>query len=224
MRSARERRLEGERKREETLLSELGGALARRATRDVRVRYFSGEEEYLGAYVEAEGLMGPKDTVKAILPVRPFYALLEKELRGHPAIADFLRRSGKRGPQYVCLTNADAVVFNAVQTLGCGMDAARSLEKLVDYARKSGKWVYKSRNIVKNMVMFILKDRVFFEFYSGDTTDFIAALELRDENAVKDFSIWFDQLFGKVRDRKAALAVFERRLAVAARKKGIELV
>jgi len=222
--TASEKRREDEHAREVQLLSELGRGLGMRSSREVRMRYFSDEDEYWAAYLKADLAMGSADILRAILPVRPCNALLDWELRLHPGLAEVNRRTAhRRGPKFRYLTNVDALVSNTCRSLKDPREAAQSLGQILSHAKDSGDWFFKSKSMVKNMVVFIMKDRVFFEFYSGDCTEFIAALELNDERIVEDFSQWFDQLFGPVRDRKKALAVFEKRLIAAARKQGIRL-
>lgn len=167
---------------------------------NVTVRYHEKDPNYWLRIAEIEGKVN-RGEVRRILDVwRPIWGLLDEELNKSLTLRkNYLTdlKLVKRGVIQRYLYNPKMIVHSTAVELKNKEKIVKSLSKFLNFCSENRNEIrIKITHTFENMLVEITPETVILEFFAGQLESG-NAIELNGELAVKDFTIWFDAMYGK---------------------------
>ena len=169
-------------------------------TKEVSVRYFTSDKDYWKIYNEEVAKLGKKDTYKIINNMRWVQGFLPEEIKDRPNIKSMitadvkLLKQGKFKLHH--MVNIQALIQNTINDLKTKEKIKRSIAQLLYYYGRPDLIKHHYITIapeLKNILIVILKESIFFEFYSPiEHTKILSAVQIKSKEITKDFAKWFD--------------------------------
>jgi sugar-specific transcriptional regulator TrmB len=192
---------------------------------EVTVRHFVSDTDYWAVYNSEAEKMKPGETFRIINSVRWALSLLPSEVENRPGIKSMIENDLKRqraGLKIHHIVDPEALVQTIVDDLKSKQKIIESISQMLYYEHLPE--IRKNHLITiapefKNVMIFIMKDSTFFEFYApGNHTEILSAVQIKSKEITKDFSRWFDTYSREKRNPEQDYEKFKAAVLSVARK------
>ena len=166
---------------------------------EVKIRYFTKDKDYWKAYEEARNKLTPADRYSIINSIRLCPSFLFEELDQNPAFKKLLVNLEKdedlKGLKQHYVVDVEALVQRTWNDLKDREKFIESIRKMLSYLGKyKQNYRYTLIKGMRNILIVIMKDSVFFEFYGKSSISISSAIQIQSKKVAKDFQLWFDSL------------------------------
>ncbi len=170
---------------------------------ETEIRVFNDNEGYWKEYNSTVSKLKKGDVYRIINSKRAADSFLPEELENNPGIKEMIISDEKKLKEGVIIhlaCNPESLVKNTFEELkGSEAKMEHSMKRLLDsYKRMSRYCHYISfTRWFKNIVIVIMQDSVFMEFYYDTTNVINTAIKIRSRQLSSDLSSWFDDFDSK---------------------------
>lgn len=183
----------------EKALEILNSSIKQKPEEEVRIRYFVKDSEYWGAYEEARDKLQPRDKFYIINSIRLCPSFLLEELDQNPKfrkiILNLQKKEDIRGLKQHYVIDVEALIQRIRRDLPEKEKFIESIKKMLSYLGKyKQNYQYTLLRGMRNILVAITKDSVFFEFYEKTSTTISSAIQIQSRKVAKDFQLWFESL------------------------------
>lgn len=196
----KKRELEKEQERFEKLTEVLESSLDQSDQETASIRYFNSNERYWDVYNQEVSRLQVGGTYRIINNMRWSLSFLPEELENRPRLRSMVLKDleSMRNKRFVLhhMTNVKSMLKNIRSGLETDEERKQSIAQLLKFYSRDD---LKSQHRItlapdfKNILIVILKDSAFLEFYpAGDHTEISSAIQVKGQKIAKDFSNWFD--------------------------------
>jgi len=204
----------------EFLKSRLKGATIKG---EVSVRHFVSDSEYWKVYNEEVNKLRKGDVYRIINSMRLCTSFIPEELKDRPGIKSMILNDLKKQRDGVVIhhmINVEALLEQIKNDLKAEWKIKQSIVQVLHLDRVQKKHHYITlAPELKNLLIVILKDSTFLEFYGEDHTKILTAIQIVSRDIAKDFAKWFDSVSPGKHDGDADYEKFKSEVIRVAREK-----
>jgi len=169
-------------------------------TSGFEIHHYTKDRDYWPVYNKAVSILRKGDIYRIINSRRISDSLLDIELDGNPDLKKMVIQDNKmvaKGGKIHIVTNPESVVTNIQKELKKPELIKESVNKML--TRFSNKLLRKHTKITlapqfKDLIIAIIGDNVFMEFYDEKTNSIASALHIKGKKIARDMAHWFDSI------------------------------
>jgi len=161
------------------------------------INYFNEDEKYWKVYIKAVNSLKKGDKYRIINSLRLGDSFLNSELKNNTGLRRMINNDNKKrklGIDYYLITNPRSIVENIIKELKDEKlieESIITMLKIYKYYSKDNSYITTS-NSFNSLIIVILKDDVFLEFYSDRTNKLTSAIHINNNQTCNDLGNWFD--------------------------------
>lgn len=199
-----------EKEKEETntlckMLNEKLSEVQKKFPSEVDVKYYTDNDAYWKDYVSATSKLKKNDRYRIINNIRLSSSFLREEIdKMSPE-----QRIVSKGMEYPSGTivhymlNPKALVERIIFELKANDKIIESISAMLEYLDQNKKYYcFTIAPEMKNILITIVSDSVFLEFYGMESARISSAIRIKNEKIAKDFMKWFDG-FDKIKKHES---------------------
>jgi len=183
---------------------------------EVSVRHFVSDKEYWEVYNAEVSNLGLDDTYRIINNMRWAHSFLPEELEGNPGLKEMAIQDEKKMEKGMIIhhmVNPKALVETTISDLKTKKKIIQSLALMLYYDEKRKKHHYITiAPEFRNILIVILKDSTFFEFYGEQHNRILSAIQIKNHKIAEDFAKWFDGYYPSKHDGVKDYAEFKKEI------------
>jgi hypothetical protein len=189
----------------------------------VEIELFTDSEEYWNNYNRCASKFKSGDIYRIINTTRLADSILPEEYEDIPGLKKMIFDDQKMQADGVIvhtITNPEALVKNMLKEHDAEF-LKRSMKVLLESFREpaimKNHWITIAPEF-NNILIVIMKNVVFFEFYGQKSSVISSALKITGKTVASDLAVWFDGFAKKKHDPKKDYDVFEKEILKACKK------
>jgi len=167
---------------------------------EFNISYFNDDKNYWPVYIKAAKKLKKKDKYRIINSRRLANSILDFELKNNPDLKEMIEIDKKiitKGIKIHHITSPKALVKHLISELkneGLVKSSINQLIKSYNNPKTKKNKLITIAPQFQNLILVILGNNVFIEFYNEKTNHIASAIHINSKNIAQDLANWFDSM------------------------------